>query len=272
MSKKIIDITRLVVLFIILALLVLIFINVTRGSKASMIYNSNPVLNEEYSGVSKVVCNMSSCALRVMEHDSDKVVVKAYTDGFPEVPAPKVSMDGGILNIEQLRILHIGFFIRNSVEIYVPRGCVMDYSLRTSSGSIRLDAKSGEAVLSSSSGSIKVYQGGSKLDVNCTSGSIRIYEPFVSEKLHCSSGSIKSIAGENSQSVDISCTSGSVCVGLKPENIGYSFSAHATSGSIKDEYHDSRFGNDAQSSNGDGKLSIQIRTTSGSIRLDDWID
>lgn len=273
MNNKIIDITKLVVLFIILILLTFVFVDIIKGGSGIMSYEkSSPILNEEYAGVKKLECNMSSSELRVSEYDGEKVIVKAYSSGFPVTPAPSVSMTDGILKIQQINIISFGLFKRNTVEILVPRGSEFDYDLHTISGSLKLDAKSVNAALSSTSGSVKVYQGGKTLDLKCTSGSVKVYEPFVNARINCISGSIKSVCGEISENMDITCTSGSVRVKLYPADIGYVFNGDATSGSVKDEYRDSRFGNSGTSSQGDQKLSINVRTTSGSIKLADWND
>ncbi len=276
MSRKSLLIVRLVVLLLLLlALLPIAARMLFAGGRGffgfgNSLLPSEPVFSDSFTGVQSVEVDVVSVAVEVEEQDGGATTVEYFTSGG-DSETVEASMSGGVLYIRQPR--QFGFFdlsgIASRVVIRVPRGSALDYAISTTSGSVRLAAGSGSTAVTTTSGSIKIWGAGRQVSALSVSGSVKIYDPFEEISASTTSGSIKATAGETTRSAALCSTSGSVKLRM-PEGSGYTLLYQSTSGSVRDEYRNIKFGDDGRYVHGDGAMQLNLQTTSGSIKLCDW--
>ncbi len=236
------------------------------GIRGSLAYSGN------FDGVTSLNVGAASFSVEVITHDRDVVTVDFYRIGFCTAAEPVVDMKNGVLSVKeskQMFGIHLG---SGKIVISVPADSVLAYGLHSTSGSVKLDARSSTAELNSVSGSVKVYQPGDILKASSTSGSVKAYAPFKEIDAHSISGSVKVVADAQTVSILASSTSGAVNVAL--ENVsGYTLDYKSTSGTTKDGYHDFSYGGGrGNAAWGDESLEIKASSISGSIKLTDWND
>ncbi len=273
MSNKVFHTIRLIVLLVLLVLLIMLYVFLSRGKNSLRdIWEKQEkiVFSGNYADVAAVEAKVTSCTLRVEEWDGKDTQVTLYSRGMGTMPNPAVSMEGSTLQVKLSEVFSIKLFGSWVLEIKVPAGSAFDYDLSSSSGSIKLDAKSRHCVIKNTSGSVKVMKKGESLKISASSGSVKVHEAFENCTIDCTSGSIKAMADEKSESLAIKCSSGSVKVQLASPDMAYQCNLSTVSGSIRDEYLDSHFSHHANYPHGEGGVNIDVSCTSGSIKLCDW--
>lgn len=236
----------------------------SRGSAGTLEFT------EEFDAVSSIDAAMEHCSIEVEPYDGDRVIASFYRRGLVRAQPPVLSAEEG-----RLQILETGgassWLGAARLLLQVPQDSVLSYTLRTSSGSIRLDAPSCHAELHTRSGSVKVRRGGGTLEAETVSGSVKVWEPFHSLRLQTSSGSIKAAAGGETEEVSLTSSSGSIKLCLEGTD-GYELQYHTAGGSVKDEYLDLSYPKSGSVTRGGGIPRIRAESRSGSIKLTDWQD
>ncbi len=267
-NKKLlyIKLITLIILFLLICFTSLQFI-MRGGHNMDFSYHSGKlILSENFNNVEALKADLTSFSVEVVEHDSEEVLVEFYRTGFGKSTEPVMNILDNRLTIEEpITLLNINFS-SGKILVYVPAGSQLPYDLSTASGSVKLNASSSTAVLRTISGSIKVYQGGDQLKAKTTSGSIKAYEPFHRIESGTTSGSIKLTASPDTTSIQSKSVSGSIKVELHDVE-DYSINYSSVSGSFRNEYGNSSI----TSNNSSAALQINAKTTSGSIKLCDWI-
>ena len=165
------------------------------------------------------------------------------------------------------------------VVIYVPEGKLDSVKLNVKSGSINVsdldiktleaEAKSGaikfseinaqKAMLTASSGAVNCYDFECKnLTVQTSSGSARIEGKILQADVKTTSGAINfKNDSELKENSSFEATSGAVKLSLKPSS-QYNFNCEGHLGSVKN----------ALSSNADGNVKIDIKVSSGAIKVE----
>lgn len=105
-----------------------------------------------------------------------------------------------------------------------------------------------------------------KLSVDSTSGSLSYSGKATAAEIDSSSGAIFLSLDETTESIEIDVTSGSTKISL-PENAGFDVNASLTSGKLKCEFADARFGKDYASRDGVGSVKVRIDGSSGSVTV-----
>ncbi len=278
-SNKSFLIGKLIALLLLLAVIVTLGVYFITGNKTRLplAWNFNTrseenlILSEEYSGVDAINVNTASFSVRVEKYSGEKVKVEFYCTDKDGKDYIKLTQDASSLSVNQKTNSEFFSVYNASVVVLVPQDSAYDYSINTASGSIRLEAASGNVDIGSASGSVRVSDGGEKLGVTTVSGSIRVSGAFITANLNSTSGSIRAMADEKSESLDANSVSGSIKIMLDGAN-DYAFDCSSTSGSIRDEYTGSRYGSYGNGKVGAGTLKVSAHSTSGSIRLEDWND
>lgn len=274
MNKKSL-ITKLICLIVLLVLVCAVAVQFIFGGSSIMSLSNNErslVFSKTFDDVSELKVSSSSYAVEVVTHRGDGFTVDFYRNGLGTMDEPTVELKGGVLTVEEpIRIVRfqIGY---GKIVISVPEDSVLPYNLKSTSGSVKLDAQSTSAKLKSVSGSVSVYQPGETLDASSTSGSVKVYAPFNEINAHSISGSVKVTADAKTQTIKATSTSGSVRISLDGVS-GYTLDYKTVSGSTKDEYRDFSYGSGrGNTAWGDESLEMIASSTSGSIRLTDWND
>lgn len=273
MSRKSVLIAKLVVLCVLFVLVSAVAWRVVGKGWGSVRMNFGSgelIASEVYESADTIDVNIQSFSVEVQPHNEDTVRIKVYRSGFSTVKPPEITLEGSAVRVTQPNIL--GFSLGGGrVLIYVPADHVLDYSLETVSGSVRLNIASKSAVLRSVSGSIRATGGGPSVDASSVSGSIRIYAPYETVVCKTTSGTVRTSADAATQSIAASSVSGSVRVRMDGVS-GYQMRYSNVSGSVKDEYNGLCYEKNGESVWGDESLSLDLRSTSGSIRLENWDD
>ena len=275
MSNRTVNICKLILLLALLVpLCVLGYRMVSKGSMDMFSFHGGKaVLQESYTGVTAVRTDLCSCSVSVSTHNSGEteVEIRRVGLGLGANDAPQVKLEGGALEITQPRTLFSFSTVGYAVSIRVPADSLMDYELRSVSGSVRLYAPGGKVFAKTTSGSIRV--GGSAADVQAesVSGGIRLYGDERTRRMRAdnTSGSIKVAAGENAESIHTQSISGSIKISI-PKTLGYTLDYKSVSGSVKDEYRGISYERHGVATQGDGQAAITAHNTSGSIKLTDW--
>lgn len=273
MSRRGILILKLVSLVVLLLLVCAISWRiVTKGwSSMAFQFGSDSLIAEQtYDPATAVEVDVQNYAVEVQTHTEDTIKVEIYNSGYNTTPDPVPSRNGGTVMVKQSG--SFGFNLGGGkVLIYVPESSVMDYSLKTVSGSVKLFAASNTATLKSVSGSIQAGQGGQSVSASTVSGSIKIFAPFTTVDCESTSGSVRARANQETTRVSLASVSGSAKLSLDGVS-GYRMTHRSVSGSVKDLYNGLDFAKSGSNSWGDESLEISIHTTSGSIKLLDWVD
>lgn len=261
---------KLIALSILFVLVAMLSINITKGS----FFEESTVEEKVFTNIERIQVDLMSYSVEVIESDIDRVTVKNQTRQFGFKPSNPIIIqeEDKTIKILQEKKPSILFFSTGSIVIEVPQDEVLEYRINNISGSINHNAKSKNLITATNiSGSIRIYQGGQSVFVESISGSVKIYAPFVDLRASSISGSVRALADENSKQVDISSISGSL--GLHLKNLaGYDMTYSTTSGSVRDEYKDTKYPKSGHIQEGDASLRINASTVSGSVRLEDWIN
>lgn len=141
--------------------------------------------------------------------------------------------------------------------------------LQSSSGSIRADGVGGDVTAIATSGPIEAKDVRGLVRASANSGSIRVQNSRGPLSLQTTSGPIRVEADEVAGDYDLTASSGAITVSI-PGEAGVAVDARTSSGSVTGpawltigEGRGSGSG-----TQGDGKRYIQIRTSSGPIKLD----
>jgi hypothetical protein len=155
------------------------------------------------------------------------------------------------------------------VEIEMISGPVR---VEASSGSISLRDDSGEAHLHADSGDISIRGSRALIDAATSSGDIEATKLTGSVNFVASSGGLKAdfTRFDAAKSVRMESSSGDVSL-IVPRGAGFKVEASTTSGSIDTNLrlpiHERDSGADVAAQVGDGKMSVQLRSTSGNIAI-----
>lgn len=273
MNRKSLLIVKLVCLCVLLVVVGGVLLRCFWGGLGPMRFSWDNKLErtESFSGVQSVEATTNSYSITVTEQPGTETKVEFYSGGFQTAKEPVIQLQNGVLIVKETNATAGISFGSGRIVISVPEGAPLDYSLTSTSGSLKLYAPGKTVSLASTSGSVKVYQGGETLDAVSTSGSVKVYGAFKSVSAASTSGDVKVTADENTTSVSASSTSGSVKIRL-PKETGYTLDFMTVSGSVKDEYRGSSFGKSGSTEQGDGQIEINASSVSGSIKLTDWDD
>lgn len=266
MSRKNYLVLKLVLLIVLFCLLLgLSAFFLLHGAFPSLGYGKLRV-SAAFENVEAVTVNGGACTVEVLEGVGDSLTVAYYQRGFLPADPPQWEQSGSALTVtEQSQ----GVFSAGRIVLWVPAGDLLNYQIRTSSGSVRLEMPSQETEITTTSGSVKVYESGEQLTVSTKTGSVKVYEPFQEQSLESKTGSIKSTLDETSTQCRAETNTGSIKLALR-DVTGYTFTYDVSAGSVKDEYHDISYDKQGVSTWGDGSLMLEADSDTGSVKLCDW--
>ncbi len=227
------------------------------------------VSSESFDGVDKVKIDSVSYSVYIEEYSGSQVVAEFLANGVGAAKVPEFKLDGDTLKIAQKPNIGIDTS-SGQIHVKVPSNSELDYEIDSVSGSVKVYATSSDLDIESSSGSIHA-KGGKTAEVESISGSVKLEEPFKTIKVSSVSGSVKLWADGDTKSIHVDSTSGSVKIGLRGVD-GYTLDFDSVSGSVKDTYNSTSGEHSGTLKTGDGSLSINVETISGSIKLTDWSD
>ncbi|MDR2419379.1 MAG: DUF4097 domain-containing protein [Treponema sp.] len=149
----------------------------------------------------------------------------------------------------------------------------------TASGSIHCGAADGNIAITTMSGNVDFERVNGNVAAESTSGTIDLKMVTGALKAHTMSGSIRCAVAESAGDIALSAISGSVTLGV-PKNLGFRFSAKMMHGNLSTPFSDWLYASVSDRHSITGiigaagaevvLISIDIRTTSGSIRVG-WI-
>jgi hypothetical protein len=155
-------------------------------------------------------------------------------------------------------------------------------NFRASSGNIRCKEVNGNTVINTNSGSIFLGSINGNISAEASSGSIEFNSVNGTVNVSVSSGSIHCTVTENTGDISITSSSGSVSLNL-PKKFAFRFSTRTSSGSLRTPFSDKLFTpisdrnsvqgviNDDNISENQNLKNVDIKTTSGSVRIN-WIN
>jgi DUF4097 and DUF4098 domain-containing protein YvlB len=151
-----------------------------------------------------------------------------------------------------------------------------DVSAKSSSGKINGGRVNGNITIHTSSGGIVFENIAGNAFTETTSGHIELGIVSGTITAETTSGSIHCSTAENGGNISLASTSGGVYLGIPPNN-SFNFSSRSISGSLSTPFSDKLFSpvSDKKSIQGtiggENGSNINIKTTSGSIKID-WIN
>lgn len=236
---------------------------------------------------------------------SESVYIEVYSgtdievsivSNLPESTRPRAFLDGSTLKIERkgnFNPLNFGI-IRSSVTIKVPKSMISSWSnleldIDTVSGSVSIDDMIAEKIdVNTTSGSIKINNTSTKeVNTESISGSTRL-ENCVTDKLDgnvtsgsfhfegtCTDAEVGSVSGSVhfdtdkmlKNSSEFGSVSGSVKI-LLPQNDGFVLDYQSVSGRINNEFTGFSGKRDGKDRYGNGGITINAETVSGSISVE----
>ena len=213
------------------------------------------VLDEEYevNNINNISIDVRSSDINFHESESDKIVVKAYSDKKGKVKVEVTDNELSIKNKQKIAVC-VGFcFSNRKIDIYVPKTYEGKFTVKTTSGDISSDLDTYNDY------SIKVTSGDISLDKvksltgSATSGDLEIEEINSSINFKTTSGDIDiDIFDVNKDSL-IKVTSGDVDINKLTNAY---VEASAKSGDIKVKKNDRH-----------AKYELVIKTTSGDVKV-----
>ncbi len=229
--------------------------------------------------------SLSAESVSIEESADEKIVIEFYCD---ENTVPKTEIINKALKISEAEKFGFSFGGTRKTIIKLPKGYKpSDFDLNLSSGSIKINnLETANLDLHSSSGSVKINdskidaldlktQSGSVKIENCemdvaecsvTSGSINVNGKFNKMELHTVSGSINAnLSSALTMDSEMKTTSGSIHANI-PENSNLNINYSTTSGSYKNGTTNSS-GKKGKDTMGSGSVKLELKTTSGSIRI-----
>ncbi len=243
-------------------------------------------------GVDTLSVDYISESVRFYAGNDDEVVVKEYMNRDEQELFARITREGGTLRIEHGRRSGI-LFLNSRVEIYLPESYRGALSVRSVSGSLRLEedlqlerlevntvsgsirlqsVTAPEIQAASTSGSLKAGYLAGRANLHTVSGSIKVEGGRGGGVYASTSGSIRLRVDGEPGDIDASSRSGSVHISIPPGQ-SFSFQAKTTSGGI----HTSFAGQlselrDRAASGVIGSsptFALRASSTSGSIHVDE---
>ena len=214
-------------------------------------------------GVAAVEARLASGSLRLVEGDSDAVVV--HVDG-PEVERFRIEQRGSAIVLEAMRG-EVGRWRSYDVTVRLPASSTLSARLATAdlaaevlladveadvaSGHVRLDEVTGDVRVKSASGDVRGGRIGGALRLSTASGDVDVVGVRGDVKLHTASGDVR--IGTVGGSLAIRTASGDVRIGCYE---GTDLSCLSMSGDLEVGVPSGR------------SLHVDLETLSGSIRND----
>ncbi len=236
----------------------------------------------------------TSDTVRVFEGDSNEIVVEEFLSSSSKKAKAQIEKNNNTqLLIENGdRNVWLPFLKQNNhVDIYLPKGFQGNLSLRTNSGSIKLEddldlktlkteqnsgslkvntATAKEMTFKTGSGSIKGGTlEGSFINASSTSGSIKMKNLIGSSDLKTKSGSIKASFVSVEEYVKAESKSGSIKLEL-PKSLSFDFDGETNSGSLYTDFdmNLSNANDKVHDSVGSGeKKAISVKVSSGNADI-----
>lgn len=273
MSDKTVKICKLALLTVILALLcVMGYRLIKTGSPNLNILEGDAVVDGSYNGVKTVKVDVLTCAVRVNTHGESDVKVEIRKTGFglSDKNRPSVKQTADELIITQPKLMMSAMTSGYIVYISVPETSRLDYELNTASGSLRLNAPSENASVTSASGSIKINAPAVNASARSVSGSVEIDagESARSVSAESASGAVRISVGGKAATVRAATVSGAIRLEI-PESSGYTMDYSTVSGSVKDAMRGASYKKSGVATQGGGEIKISANSVSGSIRIDE---
>jgi putative adhesin len=245
----------------------------------------------DLSATGNVVVQNSSGDTRVIGWDSSRVELRAIKTAFSRDDISR--MQAVVTNrSDNFAVRAVApencFNCDLSFELRVPRGAHVtadtssgDVKIEMVSGPVRVEAASGsvslrddtgEAHLHAASGDISIEGSGALVDAVTSSGDIEATKLTGSVNFVASSGELKADFSriDGAKSVRMESSSGDVSL-IVPRGAGFKVEANTTSGSIDSNLrlpiHERDSGADVAAQVGDGKIAVQLSSTSGNIAI-----
>jgi hypothetical protein len=245
----------------------------------------------DLSATGNVVVQNSSGDTRVIGWDSSRVELRAIKTAFSRDDISRIQavVTNQTDNLAVRAVIPDNCFNCDlSFELRVPRGAHVtadtssgDVKIEMVSGPVRVEAASGsinlrddtgEAHLHAASGDISIEGSGALVDAATSSGDIEGTKLTGSVNFVASSGELKADFSriDGAKSVRMESSSGDVSL-IVPRGAGFKVEANTTSGSIDSNLrlpiHERDSGADVAAQVGDGKIAVQLSSTSGNIAI-----
>jgi len=148
-------------------------------------------------------------------------------------------------------------------------GIAADVNVQNSSGPTTIGNVGGNATVTSSSGTVKISRVGGSVRATVTSGMLTVEDAGGSVTAQTSSGGLEVSASKVGGDYDLAAVSGSLTVRIPP-SAGVTVTARATSGTVfgPDWLTIGEGRNSGSGTQGGGEYRLGMRTSSGSIRID----
>lgn len=258
---------------------------------SSNISSDNLSLYKNYSfngnNLKKVSVDSSSETIVIADSDSKDVVVNLY--GEWDKINPTVELTGDSLKVTRPAKSNVVASSHRKIEVLIPRNQVTTLNCNSASGGLTVSNLKFENLnINSASGSIRMNDCTAKnVDFNSASGSKKFEDcDFDFLKSKSASGSFKfsgkvnsfdissasgSISIENDSVItgdsSIKSASGSIKIAL-PQDSNFVLKCESNSGSIHNEFTGNSFRNKAHETVGSGGAELKIKSSSGSIKIE----
>lgn len=217
--------------------------------KAELVYNES----FESENIDTILVDLRSSDVNIYESDTDKFVVKIYSDKKDGIDVNKTEKELKIINKQKTQVCFGFCFGNRKVEIYVPNTYNGKFDIHTTSGDIRSDLETyNDYKIKVTSGDIQIDKIKS-LTGSATSGDLEIKEISSSINFKTTSGDIEIDMFDVKENSSIKVTSGDVEIN---KLTGAYVDASAKSGDIKVKDNDRL-----------AKYELIIKTTSGDVEV-----
>ena len=225
-----------------------------------------------FLNVEKVIVETINLPVHIYESDVAQVTIQDNTTVYGIGPGKPnlISHQDGVLAFKQVKQKSFMTLVKGHVIVEVPKGSSLNYQLGSISGDISHNALSKENLkVQTISGTIEIRQKGEEVSAESISGAVRIYEAFEEVSADTISGSISLVADQGTKEISGSSISGSIKIMLNKVS-GYEMNYSTVSSQVEDVYSQTNYSKSGKGKTGDGSLSIDVETISGSIALEDW--
>ena len=174
--------------------------------KAELVYNEEFELKD----IDTILVDVKSSDINIFESDSDKIVVKIYSDKKDGINVDTSEKELKIVNNQKSQMCFGFCFVNRKIEIYMPNTYSGKFDIKTTSGDIRSDIETyNDYKIKVTSGDIKIDKIKS-LNGSATSGDIEIKEISSSINFKTTSGDIEIDMMDVKENSSIKVTSGDV--------------------------------------------------------------